>query len=100
MYRVDPKRLDLVKEFQANPFGKHSPELRRLLTRLRMGPAAGRYVLVRRRSDSEWVLGRLTGERGGRIEIFRDQAFTKVADGEWEIFKRRWEALTGVPIPQ
>jgi hypothetical protein len=100
MYRIDPARLDLVWEFKAHPTGPHSPELKRLVNRLRMGPLSGRYLLVCRKRHREWVLGKLSGTRGARIEIFADAVFDSVAAGEWEVFKRRFEAHTGIAIDE
>ena len=95
MYRIDPERLDLVEEFKAKPFGPYSHELERLLNRLRMGPVKDRHVLVCTKRYAEWVLGRLTGERGAAIRIFADQRFDSLARAEWEVFRLRWRAHTG-----
>ncbi len=35
MTDIDPKRRDLVEAFNANPGGPHSPELQRLVNKLR-----------------------------------------------------------------
>ena len=98
MYSIDPARLDLVREFEAHPTGPHSPELKRLVNRLRMGPLSERYLLVCRRRHREWVLGKLSGTRGDRIEIFPDVVVQSLAAGEWEVFKRRFKAHTGVDL--
>ena len=95
MYRIDPERLDLVEEFKANPFGPYSHELERLVNRLRMGPVEDRYVLVTTKRYEEWTLGQLTGRRGDKIRLIEDARFDSLAQGEWEVFRRRWQALTG-----
>ena len=43
---VDPDRLDLVQEFRHRIRGPHSPDLQKLIARLRWGPIAGRYVVL------------------------------------------------------
>ena len=94
-YPVDPARVDLAREFKARPFGPHSPALARLVTRMRWCEVAGRHVLVTRVPHREWVLGRLSGERGRDLELLPDQVFTSRAEAEWAVFKLRWRAITG-----
>ena len=95
MYRIDPSRKDLVEEFRANPVGHHSAELQQMLRLVRAEPFPGKHVLVCVRPHREWVLAKLTGRRGDPVEILEDQVFTRVEDAEWEVFRRRWKALTG-----
>jgi hypothetical protein len=35
VYRFDPSRLDLAREYKARPFGEHSPDLQYLLNLMR-----------------------------------------------------------------
>jgi hypothetical protein len=35
MHRIDPTRLDLAREFRAQSFGPHSPDLQKLLKLMR-----------------------------------------------------------------
>ena len=79
----------LADEFNRRPIGQHSPALQRLLTRLRGEPLEDKYVVVCRRPHAEWVLGRLSGRRGGPIRILKDQVFTSLEDAEREVFRRR-----------
>ncbi|MEM8855489.1 MAG: hypothetical protein AAGD34_17430 [Pseudomonadota bacterium] len=95
---VDPDRLDLAAEFRAAPRGPHSPDLQRLLSRLRWGPTAGRYVLFVLEAGERWMLARQPDGRGKPLELLGDQVFTSLDDAEWEVFKRRWSALTGRPL--
>ena len=97
-YPVDASRTDLAREFKANPFGPHRPELQRIVTRLRWCEVPGRHVLVTRVPHREWVLGRLSGRRGVDVELLEDQVFTSRAEAEWAVFKLRWEAVTGEPL--
>ena len=102
-WRVDPSRLDLVEEFRRKPRGPHGDELQKLLHRMRWSgdpEASGRYVLVVKEPGRRWVLGRLSRVRGKPIEILPNQVFTSIALAEWEVFKLRWEALTGTALPQ
>ncbi len=79
----------LADEFNRRPIGHHSPALQRLLTRLRGEPLEDKHVVVCRRPHEEWVLGRLSGRRGGPIKILKDQVFTSLEDAEREVFRRR-----------
>src|ERR1700722_17254292 len=100
---VDASRLDLVEEFRRKPRGPNGDELQKLLHRMRWSgdpEADGRYVLVVVEPGRRWVLGRLPRLRGKPVELLSNQVFTSIAEAEWEVFKRRWEALTGQPLPQ
>lgn len=100
---VDPSRTDLVQEFRRKPRGPHSDELQKLLHRMRWSgdlDASGRYVLVVKEPGRRWMLARLPRERGRPIEPLANQVFTSIAEAEWEVFKRRWEALAGTALPQ
>ena len=94
-YPIDPTRVDLAREFQANPLGPHRAELARVVTRMRWGELAGRYVLVTRVPHREWVLGRLSGRRGVDVALLEDEVFTSRAEAEWAVFRRRWREITG-----
>ncbi|MDE0416925.1 MAG: hypothetical protein OXI95_08335 [bacterium] len=95
MYKIDPTRMDLVEEFRANPVGNHSADLQQMLNVVRAEPFPGKYVLICVKPHREWVLGRLSGVRGDPVEILEDRVFTRAEDAEWEVFRRRWKALTG-----
>ena len=97
-YEVDPSRTDLVEEFRRNPKGPHSDELRKVLHRMRWSGVAGRYVLITLEPGKRWMLGKLPGKRGEPIETFRNQVYESPADAEWNVFKIRWQALTGQEI--
>jgi hypothetical protein len=60
VYRFDPSRLDLAREYKARPFGEHSPDLQYLLNLMRTRETEGRYVLVMTRPHAQWTLARLT----------------------------------------
>ncbi len=96
-FPVDPTRLDLVEEFRRRPRGPHGEALQKLLHRMRWaGDAeAGRYVLLVREPGRRWMLARLPARRGQPIEPLPNHVFTSLEEAEWEVFKRRWQALTG-----
>jgi hypothetical protein len=55
---------ELLEEFAAAPFGRHSTELRLLLNRLRSAPLVGKYCLIARVPHVSWQLARMSGVRG------------------------------------
>ncbi len=98
MYKIDPARMDLVEEFRNNPDGPYSPELTLLINRLRIMPMADRHILVCTKRSQEWVLAKIPTVRGAKMELFEDQVFDNYDKGVWEVFKRRWQTVTGVQI--
>lgn len=96
---VDAGRRDLVEEFRRKPRGPHGEELQKLLHRMRWaGDAGGRYVLLVLEPGRRWMLARLPPVRGARIEPVPNQVFTSLEAAEWEVFRRRWHALTGETV--
>ncbi|MGH7265106.1 MAG: N,N-dimethylformamidase beta subunit family domain-containing protein [Candidatus Rokuibacteriota bacterium] len=91
---IDPRRLDLAREFKAKPFGVHSPDLQAVLNRMRSQPPRGRYCLYMTRQHAEWTLARMTGEPL-RPELLAEYVFRSVEDAEWAVFRLRWKELTG-----
>ncbi len=97
-FPVDASRLDLVDEFRRDPRGRHSDALQKLLHRMRWSGdqgETGRYVLVVLEPGRRWALGRLPRTRGVPIELLPNRVFTSLPEAEWEVFKLRWQALTG-----
>jgi hypothetical protein len=97
MYCVDPLRTDLAMAFKARPFGPHAPDVAALATALRMAPIAGKYVLIAAADGRSWELAQLTGERHAAPSRL-GAVFTDLAEAEWDVFRRRWQARTGVPL--
>ncbi len=95
MYEIDPSRTDLVEEFRNNPDGPHSPELTLVVNRLRLMPMADRHILVCTQRGREWTLAKMPSKRGAQVELFKDRVFTNYDEGVWEVFKMRWETVTG-----
>ncbi len=81
----------LVEEFLAEPFGEHSPALRRLMLELRSLPARGKHVLVEVEPFRRWRLGRLGGP-GEPVRLLA-QEFASLEDGERHVFRLRLAAL-------
>ena len=95
MYEIDPSRLDLVEEFKANPSGPHSPELCKVIDKLRTMPFPDRHVIVCTKRGKQWILAKVPPERGAKVELLHDQVFNNYYAAVWEVFKRRWETVTG-----
>ncbi|TDQ81488.1 hypothetical protein A8950_2556 [Dongia mobilis] len=94
MYEIDPTRLDLVAEFRRKPFGRHSAELQRILNRMRSEPFEGHYVLLRDGRFGPWRLAQL-GRRPQDPVTPTGHVFASKLEAEWEVFKLRWQRLTG-----
>ena len=95
MFQIDPRRRELAAEFKAAPFGPHSGDLQQVLNLMRAEPLPGRYVLVTLKPHREWALARLGPPRSGQVELVEGVRYRSAAEAEWDIFKRRWLALTG-----
>lgn len=95
MYEIDPSRTDLAYEFRDNPDGPHSPELILVINRMRLMPMEQRPVLVCLERGRRWMLARVPAVRGEPVECFEDRVFTDEAAAVWEVFRLRWQALTG-----
>jgi hypothetical protein len=97
LFTFDPTRLDLAREFKARPFGAHSPDLQYLLNIMRSRETEGRYVLVMTRPHAQWTLALLTKNNFGP-PVLTNVTFDSLEAAEWEVFRRRWEALAGTPL--
>lgn len=95
MYAIDPKRTDLVEEFRRNPFGPHSAELTLLVNRLRLIPAEDRHFIVCTRRAQEWRLAKMPRRRGARLEFVAEAVLETYADAVREVFRLRWQTVTG-----
>ena len=95
MYAIDTSRKDLVEEFRKTPVGHHSPELQKLMNRLRVEHFPGKHVLICTKPFEEWRLARLSGVRGEAPEVVEGVVYTSIDEAEWAVFKIRWKAHTG-----
>ncbi len=98
MYEIDPLRTDLVEEFRNNPGGPYSPELTLVVNRLRVMPMADRHILVCTQRGREWALAKMPAKRGATLELFEDHVFDDYYEGVWEVFKMRWQTVTGTDL--
>ena len=98
-YQIDPgSDRQYIEEFRRQPIGHHSPGLMRLLTVMRQDPSGRQVILVCRKPFREWVLGEMPPKREDPIAIETDLIFTSREEAEWEVFRRRWQKLTGEAI--
>lgn len=97
VFRFDPSRLDLAREFKATPFGVHSPDLQYLLNLMRTRETGGRYVLVMTRPHAQWTLARLTDGNLGPPRL-TNMTFDSLEAAEWAVFKLRWEDMAGTTL--
>jgi len=84
----------LAQEFRANPYGRHSAELQRILNRMRNSPFDGRFVLVQEERGMPYRLARLGATPADPISYTGD-TFVTVEEAEWAVFKLRWRNLFG-----
>ena len=98
--RIDPSRLEPVREFRARPIGHHSAELTAMLGILRSGNVRGKYCLICTRPHEEWVIARLAGVRGLAPVAEDNRTFRSLEEAEWEVFKLRWAEECGVALDE
>lgn len=98
MYRFDKSRLDLAREFKANPFGEHSPDLQYLLNLMRRPRDEPFHVLLLTEAGRRWTLAVM--EPGGKAPPRpTNVVFTDLEAAEWQVFRLRWAALAGEELP-
>lgn len=95
--RPDPA---LAAEFKRTPLGHHSAELQKLLRVFRTLPTAGKHALLRVDHRRAWVLVRFNGRKGEPLTVHRDRVFADWNEAEWAVFKLRWQAYFGEPVPE
>jgi len=97
-YRWDGNRQDLALEYRRMIRGPFGLEVQKILDRMRSTPLRGRLILLVLEPFQLWGLARLSGERGVPPVRVEGVTYASMAEAEWDIFKRRWEDLTGVPV--
>lgn len=98
MYRFDPSRLDLAREFKARPYGEHSPDLQYLLNLMRRPREEPFHVLVVTRPNEQWTLAVMEPGAPAPPRL-TNTVFTSLEEAEWHVFKLRWKALAGEEPP-
>ena len=97
MYEKDEFRIDLAREFRANPYGSHSPDLEYLLQIMLRPSMQPFHILIEVTPCALWELALVnpgTAQEPQRLEV----VFDSLEDAEWYVFKDRWERLTGTPL--
>ncbi|MER8860002.1 hypothetical protein NKI09_20480 [Mesorhizobium sp. M0757] len=85
-------RSDLVREFLAMPFGRHSAELRFILDVMRSQPTAGKWFTIMTKPYSEWRAARWSLD-GLEVAETAAELFQSREDVERWVFKERWRYL-------
>jgi hypothetical protein len=98
MYEIKPEDAQLLHLFRTTNTYTRPLELNRVLNRLRMGPLAGKFVIVCTTLHKEWAIGQMGQKRGDAISLHA-QRYTSLADAQWHLLKIRWEAHTPYPWP-
>jgi hypothetical protein len=98
MYRIDPTRVDLAREFKERPLGVHSAELDKLLLILRWGGVRGKSLIVCTKAEREWRLAKMGPRRGTPMTEY-GPTYTRHADVMWACFRARWLEATGKECP-
>jgi hypothetical protein len=94
LYRVSHNQKHLADEFMANPFGRASPELQRVLMVFRGEPLEGKPVLICTKPFEEWALAIHRGKRGVPPQL-TEHRFTSLEEAERFVFRLRWKKYTG-----
>jgi hypothetical protein len=97
---ADDHRLDLVRTFRADPIGRHSLELRTVLSGLRSGAMKDKYCLIIVEPHRTWAIGRFSGVRGVPPLLADNRVFHSVEEAEWAVFKLRWAEAGGCAIDE
>jgi hypothetical protein len=99
----DEKRAAITEEHRKNPIGTpgkngvaasiHSPDLARVLDKLRRAPLPGKEVRVELEPFKKYAIGLLPGKRGASVEILYDQVYATADECEHAVFLRRVENM-------
>jgi len=98
MYEIQPEDAELLKYFRTTTTKNRPLKLNRLLNRLRMGPLAGKQVIVCTKPYSEYAIGTMGQARGDKVELGPER-YDKLADAQWALLKLRWARHTSHPWP-
>jgi hypothetical protein len=98
MYRIDPARADLAREYKARPGGPHSAELQKLLLILRWGGVRGKSVILASKSERHYRLGKFGPKRGTPMQEY-GPTYKTPQEASWACFRARWLEITGQECP-
>ena len=98
MYRIDPARADLAREYKARPYGPHSAELQKVLLIMRWGGVRGKSVILVTEPDHAFRLGKMGPKRGTPMTEYGPR-YKTAAEASWACFRARWLEATGTECP-
>jgi hypothetical protein len=98
MYRIDPARADLAREFKQRPMGVHSAELEKVLLIMRWGVVRGKSLIICTKPEREWRLGKMGPRRGTPVSEY-GPTYTVHIEAVWACFRARWKEATGQECP-
>jgi hypothetical protein len=98
MYRIDPARKDLAREYKEKPLGPHSAELQKVIMLLRWGGVRDKTVILCTKPDREWRLAKLGPRRGTAMQEF-GPTYGTYGEASWACFRARWREITGQDCP-
>lgn len=98
IYSWNGERKDLAEEYRNNLRGPFSPELQKILDRMRTSPLTNRYALRVIVPFRKFALVKLSGSRGVPPSDIQGVTYNSISEAEWDIFARRWEDITGVAL--
>lgn len=98
MYEIQPEDAELLKHFRTTTTKNRPLKLNRLLNRLRMGPLAGKQVIVCTKPFAEYAIGMMGQSRGDPV-VLDAKRYEKLADAQWALLKLRWNEISPYPWP-
>jgi len=98
MYEIQPEDAELLKYFRTTTTRNRPLKLNRLLNRLRMGPLAGKQVIVCTVPYSEYAIGTMGQARGEPVALGQER-YATLAEAQWALLKLRWAAISPYPWP-
>ncbi len=88
--QLDPA---IAREYREKPYGRHSPALQALLTRMRQPGFSEEWLVVMIEPFKRYALAR---RRAGQPpEVLENHVYERMEDCEWAVFSMRWKSLTG-----
>lgn len=84
MSELDPA---LHAEFDARPWGRHTPHLQAVLERMRSAPIPGKALLYMTEPHSHWALARMSTSSPYRLEVGGQSVFNDLLDAERHVFQ-------------
>ena len=83
----------IAREYRRKPYGRHSPALQALLTRMRQPGFGEDWLVVMIEPFKRYALARR--RHGQPPEVLENHIYERMEDCEWAVFCMRWKSLTG-----